>query len=261
MAGSGDSLSGLSYTRAVTDWDAFFDSLYFETYIPRLDSKDAGPEALAAVELSGATPGADVLDCPCGFGRHSIPIADAGYCVVGVDRSPEQIAEARRRAGDREWPQFAEGDYRALPFEDASFDAVLNLFSSLGYHGEDADCQALREFRRVLRSGGALVVETMHRDRLMAIFRESDWEELPDGGYVLERRAFDSVTGLVQTKHVLIRPDGRRSEFEYEMRPYTATELDRMLTDAGFAHTEYLGDLLEREPLSSARRLVAVART
>src|SRR5213076_1428288 len=86
MAGSGDSLSGLSYTRAVTDWDAFFDSLYFETYIPRLDSKDAGPEALAAVELSGATPGADVLDCPCGFGRHSIPIADAGYRVVGVDR-------------------------------------------------------------------------------------------------------------------------------------------------------------------------------
>ena len=64
-----------------------------------------------------------------------------------------------------------QADYRELPFEDGSFDAVVNLFSSLGYRGDEGDRQTLREFRRVLRPGGALVIETMHRDRLVRVFR------------------------------------------------------------------------------------------
>ena len=41
-----------------------------------------------------------------------------------------------------------QADHRELPFEDGSFDAVLNLFSSLGYRGEEGD-------RATLRSSGA----------------------------------------------------------------------------------------------------------
>ena len=69
------------------------------------------------------------------------------------------LAEAEWRRGDAEWPHFVRGDYRELPFEDASFDAVLNLFSSLGYLERDEDVGVLREFRRVLRPGAR-----SHRD-------------------------------------------------------------------------------------------------
>src|SRR3712207_6931370 len=51
------------------------------------------------------------------------------------------------------------------------------------------------EFRRVLRPGGALVVETMHRDRLVRIYDPQSWEELPDGGLVCEERRPDWETG------------------------------------------------------------------
>jgi ubiquinone/menaquinone biosynthesis C-methylase UbiE len=81
-----------------------------------------------------------------------------------------------------------QGDYRELPFAAERFDAVVNLFTSFGFFGEEGDLQALREFRRVLRPERALVLETMHRDRLMAIFRERDWEELPDGAVRLGGR-------------------------------------------------------------------------
>ena len=64
------------------------------------------------------------------------------------------LAESRR--GHAEWPRLVRGDYRELPFEDASFDTVFNLFSSLGYLERDKDVGVLREFRRVLRPGGAL---------------------------------------------------------------------------------------------------------
>jgi ubiquinone/menaquinone biosynthesis C-methylase UbiE len=241
------------------EWDRFFDELYLETYVSRLAKLDPEGEARAAAELARCRPGADVLDCPCGHGRHSFPLADAGFHVVGADRSPTALARAREQTGGREWPRFVEADYRALPFEAGSFDAVLNLFSSIGYHGEDADRTALREFRRVLRPGGSLVLETLHRDRLMSIFRDSDWEELPDGGILFERRAFDPVAGETEVSHSLIRASGERVSFGYRIRIYTATELGRMAEDAGFERIEFCGGLLEREPLSAQHRLVMVA--
>ena len=108
-----------------------------------------------------------MLDAPCGFGRHSIPLARAGYRVTGADRSQALLGDARRRrSGHERWPKWVHADYRDLPLPDASFDLVVNLFSSLGYLGDEQDTRALAEFRRVLRPDGRLVIETMHRDRL-----------------------------------------------------------------------------------------------
>jgi SAM-dependent methyltransferase len=249
-----------SAVAAEPDWPTFFDEIYLESYAGRLQAFDSEAEARAAIELPGCTPPADILDCPCGFGRHSIPLADLGYRVVGVDRSPVMLAKAEELAGEREWPRLVEADYRELPFAPEAFDAVLNLFSSIGYFGEEADRVVLGEFRRVLRPGGALVLELMHRDRLMSVFREREWEELPDGCAVLERRTFDPVQGAVETSHTLIRASGERFTFDFRIRTYTATELAGMLGDAGFSEVEFLGGLLEREPLSPRHRLVAVAR-
>ena len=145
--------------------------------------------------LAGVAPGARVLDAPCGFGRHSIPLADAGYDMVGVDLSADQLREARARAGSRDNPALVEGDLRQLPFADAEFDCALNLFSSIGYWGDEGDLAVLRELWRVLRPDAALVIETMHRDRLVWILRERDWEHLPDGAVFLEERRFDLATG------------------------------------------------------------------
>ena len=156
------------------DWDAVFDETYLRTYLPFFDEERTREEALGAVALAGVEPGAEILDCPVGFGRHALVLTEVGYRVTGLDRSETQLAEAERRRGDAEWPRLVRGDYRELPFEDASFDAVLNLFTSLGYLERDEDVGVLREFRRVLRPGGALVVETMHRDRLARVFLTAD---------------------------------------------------------------------------------------
>jgi ubiquinone/menaquinone biosynthesis C-methylase UbiE len=239
-------------------WDELFDELYLRTYADH-EPGDPREEALAAARLAGVEPGAEVLDAPCGYGRHSLVLAEAGYRVTGVDRSPILLAEARRRTPPgAEWPRWVEADHRELPFEDTGFDAVLCLFSSLGYRGEDGDLATLREFRRVLRPGGALVTEIQHRDRIMAIFRETDWVEVGDN-LRLERRRFDPVAGEIENEHVLIDADGRRRGVTYRLRLYTATELARLVAEAGFAQVECFGGL-EREPLSRDTRLVVLAR-
>ena len=182
-------------TSTTETWDAFFSDFYLRAYADDERDAEAEAQALAAARLAGVEPGADVLDVPCGFGRHTIPLARAGYRVVGVDRSAALLEEARRRAGGERWPKLTRADYRELPFAEATFDAALNLFTSLGYLGDEEDAKVLAAIRRVLRPGAKLVLETMHRDRLIAVWSDNDWRLMGEGRLLLEQRTFDPVDG------------------------------------------------------------------
>ena len=240
-------------------WDALFSDFYLRAFADEARDTEAQQQALAAARLAGCPDGGDLLDVPCGFGRHSVPLARAGYRVVGVDRSPALIDEARRRAGGERWPKLIQADYRDLPFEDERFDAALNLFSSLGYLGDEQDTQVLAEIRRVLRPDGRLVVEILHRDLLVSIFQENSWRLVGEGRLLLEQRTFDPAAGVVQTTQTLVGSTGDRDSRTFSMRVYAATELVHMLERAGFAETRCYGDV-EGGRFGMDTRLVAVAR-
>jgi ubiquinone/menaquinone biosynthesis C-methylase UbiE len=240
-------------------WDAFFSDFYLRAYADAQRQDEARWQALAAAKLTGCAPGGDLLDVPCGFGRHSVPLARAEYRVVGVDRSEALLAEARRRAGGARWPKLVAADYRDLPFADESFDGAVNLFTSLGYLGDEEDTKVLAQIRRVLRPDGRLVIETMHRDLLVRLFTEQDWRLLGEGRLLLEQRTFDAAAGVTQTTQTLIDTTGERDSRSYSVRVYTATELLAMLDEAGFPEARCYGDL-EGAPFQPGTRLVIVAR-
>jgi ubiquinone/menaquinone biosynthesis C-methylase UbiE len=237
-------------------FDRVFDEAYLEVYAPRQDPEEAELEALAAARFAGSEPGAEILDCPCGFGRHCIPLARAGFRVTGADRSQVLLDDARRSAGETEL-ELVQADYRELPFPEGRFDAVFNLFTSIGYTGREGDTQAFREFRRVLRPGGTLLIETMHRDRLARIFQARRWERLPDG-YLLEEGTFDQVASVFSNTIVYIEDGGSRREFPYEIRTNTATELVEKLREAGFEDVAAYGGF-DGEELGLETRLVLLA--
>jgi ubiquinone/menaquinone biosynthesis C-methylase UbiE len=239
------------------DFDRLFDDAYLELYEPRQPAEQAEAEALAAAGAAGVEPGAEILDIPCGFGRHSIPLAEAGYRVVGADRSRVLLEEARRRAGAIEGLEFVEADYREIPLEENRFAAVLNLFTPLGYAGKEGDTEAFREFRRVLRPGGRLVVEMMHRDRLARIFQAHRWERLPEG-YLIEESDFDPVASEMRNSVVYLPDEGEPREYPYLLRVYTATELVEMAREAGFTEVDAYGGF-DGEEFTVDTRLVLVA--
>lgn len=238
--------------------DAFFGDFYLRVYGSRQAGDEAREQALAAARLSGCPADGALLDVGCGFGRHAVPLAAEGFRVTGVDRSATLLEEARRRAGD-DGPALVAADYRELPFEDASFDAAINLYTSIGFLGDEEDAQVLAEIARVLRPGGRLVVDTMHRDLLLRIFQERGWRLLGAGRLLLEQRAFDPVAGIVQETQTLIESDGARESQTFATRVYSATELVSMLRAAGFEKVVAHGDL-DGSPFDTGTRLVLVAR-
>jgi SAM-dependent methyltransferase len=251
-------LDGRGGTSSAETWDAFFSEFYLRAYAGAARDDDADEQALAAARLAGVPEGGAVLDVPCGFGRHSVPLGRAGYRVVGADRSQALLEEARRRAAGARWPKLVRGDYRELPFADGSFDAALNLFTSLGYLGDAEDERALAEIGRVLRPGGRLVVETMHRDLLMEIFTEQTWQLVGEGRLLLEQRTFDPASGITQTTQTLIGGEGDRESRTFSVRVYTATELLAMLARVGFTDARCYGGL-DGSPFETSTRLAIVA--
>jgi len=97
-------------------------------------------------------PGMKTLDVACGSGNLALPAARLGASVTGVDIAPNLIKQARENA-EREGLQvhFDEGDAEALPYEDASFDAVLTMFGAMFAPRPEL---VAAELKRVCRSGG-----------------------------------------------------------------------------------------------------------
>ena len=110
-----------------------------------------------AAEIVAAVAGAErVLDAGCGSGRLTVALAEAGAAVTGVDTNTGQLEEAARRASDAGVAlTLREADFNdALPFADASFDAVVE--PALGDGGGRSGGDAARARRACSsRAGGS----------------------------------------------------------------------------------------------------------
>jgi SAM-dependent methyltransferase len=91
-----------------------------------------------------------ILDAGCGSGRNMVELARRG-AVTGVELSPPSVEKARKRGCG----EVIEGSVLEMPFADGSFDLAVSL--DVIEHLED-DLGALRELRRVVAPGGALLL-------------------------------------------------------------------------------------------------------
>ncbi len=121
----------------VVPYDTAFGALTAQAITPLLDVVNAGRSTR-------------LLDVATGPGYVAAAAARRGAAAIGIDFSAPMVAEARRRHPDIE---FHEGDAEALPFPEASFDAVVMNFGILHLGRPD---QALVEAHRVLRPGGRI---------------------------------------------------------------------------------------------------------
>ena len=105
---------------------------------------------------------ARVLDIGCGAGRTTIPMAEMGLEVVGIDFSQAMIQLAQELAAvSKVDPELQVMDAMDLKFPDASFDIAFFSYNGLELlPGAEGKKMAMREIHRVLRPGGLFLFTT-----------------------------------------------------------------------------------------------------
>jgi ubiquinone/menaquinone biosynthesis C-methylase UbiE len=180
--------------------------------------------------------------------------------VDGLDYSKELLDVARKRGtGDR--LRYTRGDMRSMPSKwSGQFDAVLNLFTSFGFFAHPSDdARVIREFARVLKSGGLLLWHGGSRDGVMARFLQRDWWTSADGTLFAQEREFDSLSGVL-TVHSTWRKGVRKGNREHRLRLYTATRLAEICAEAGLLVGEAYDGFNDRALRRTSSEMLLVAR-
>ncbi|MCC7011263.1 MAG: methyltransferase domain-containing protein [Planctomycetes bacterium] len=197
---------------------------------PHRDLDAARPEArwLAAQGLRGR-----VLDLCCGFGRHTLLLAESGLDVVGLDLSDELLLQARALPEFERWlaGRLVRGDARELPFRDQCFDGLVNLFSSFGYFGELGDGRVLSEVARVVRGGALVVLDLMNPSHVRANLRDESVREGDD--FLLRERRSLLEGGRRVVKDVELVVGGEARRWREDVRLYELGEMTPRLADLG----------------------------
>jgi len=241
-------------------YEGYFDETFISLYRDFLTPARTEREVAGLREMVALPPGGEVLDVACGWGRHSVSLARAGFRVTGLDLSETLLARGRKRASAAGVEvDFVRGDMREIPWR-GRFDAVLSLYSSLGYFlSDDEDLRVLRGAREALRPDGAFVLETMHRDHIVGDYAARDWWESDDGTTVWVEREFDAVEG-VSREWLRWSKGDRRGEKYHELRIRSATEWDRLLRAAGLVPVDWYGDWELAPFIHSSEDLIVVCR-
>jgi SAM-dependent methyltransferase len=240
---------------------AWYREWFGEEYLELYAHRDAG-EAAANVEgvlalLAGARPRA-VLDLACGTGRYTRALRARGIRALGLDLSLTLLTR-----GDA-LPRVA-GDMCLLPFVDATFDWVVNLFTSFGYFEDEADNRrVIREVARVLRSEGLFLLDLFNIDHVLATLEPRE-ETVLEGRRVEIERWYDPESRRINKRIRL--PDepahgwgGRTKSFLESVRAYRRGEVIEALEDAGLTVERVLGSFAGEPFDRDSERLIVLAR-
>lgn len=201
-----------------------------------------------------------LLDLCCGFGRHSVALARAGRTVFGLDLSADLLGGARElESAELLAGRLMRGDARQLPFLEASFGGVLNLFSSFGYFGDSGDEAVACEIARVLVPGGLAVFDLMNPERIRSrLVPESEKEQ--NGIRILERRSLEEGGRRVVKEVRLELPGGRSRAWREDVRLYEPAEIRALLARVSLEPIRSFGGFSDTPFGPDAERQLVVAR-
>ena len=226
----------------------WFEEIFDEDYLRTLPfmTPEQTMREVSFIEASlEATPGAEILDVGCGYGRHAIELVQKGLNVTGLDLSLPLLIRAADEAQRRALSvNFVHADMREMPF-DQKFDGAYSMLTSFGYFDEDANLKVAEGVARALKPGGRFLLDIVNRDYVVADLPTRIWWE-GVGCVVLEEVDFNFHTSRIVTRRSVVFEDGRQLEQEISVRAYSLHELGRLLRQAGFRVLDISGSTATR---------------
>ena len=205
-----------------------------------------------------------VLELGCGTGRLTVPIAEAGVSIVGVDFSASMLESARAKARSAGAAiEFIQGDMRSFEL-DETFSAVFIPGNSLLHMITLEDLQqCFAAVRRHLDKSGRLVFDVSKWDiGVLARDPATRFPVMTIGDIAIEEMAsYDSATQVREIKWYFSRPGAPDFRvIDYRLRVIFPEELRALLDGAGFRLGQRFGEFTREAFDASSPRQVCICR-
>ncbi|MCW4050680.1 MAG: class I SAM-dependent methyltransferase [Candidatus Bathyarchaeota archaeon] len=212
-----------------------------------------------------------VLDLACGIGRHSISLTELRYKVTGIDISEPYIEYAKTLAEERgvaDRCEFIVGDMRELKKAlcgRTGFDAVISMFTSLGYYERETDVLVLNQAREVTKDGGVMVIDMMNKDYLFRHLEPQRYHEVPRELVQLEETTIDHESSRMKSSWRIYVPEGDDLRYkgliEFDNLVYNADELKEITKLSGWTPIRLYGGFKGAAFSEGMKRIILVARS
>lgn len=232
------------------DW---FNSPYYHLLYKNRDVSEADHFIINLSKYLKLPANANVWDLACGKGRHSMKLNELGYAVVGTDLSMESIKEASKYSNNK--LDFYVHDMRT-PFRINYFDAVFNLFTSVGYFDDERDNDSVfKNVFNALKPGGVFVIDFFNSVKVKECMVPRSEEKRGELVFKITKR----LEGNKIVKQIEFMDNGKQFEFEEKVIMYTSEDLLKYASKAGFKLKETFGNYdLERFNEQSSDRLITI---
>lgn len=233
-------------------FETFFEGLALEMWRRAMTPEQTAREAAFLAERLRLQPGMAVLDVPCGNGRHALELARRGMAVTGVDLSAGFLADARAANPTVEWVR---GDMRALPWKQR-FDAAYCWGNSFSYFDRGECLRFVRSVAGALKPGGRFALESgAVAESLLPVLAPERNLQLGDLTFH-SANTYDAMDGRLA--YTFTRGGEQEVKHAHQW-VLGASEICRMLRQAGFETIEFLGDLEGTPYALRSPRLIALA--
>jgi len=236
-------------------FENWFDSEYYHLLYQDRNFEEAGLFIRHLLNHLSTKPSDYIMDLACGRGRHSIFLNSLGYKVLGVDLSENSITSANQFS--KEGLAFKVGDMRE-PQGDASFDLVLNLFTSFGYfESEEENIHTLEAIFTSLKPGGLLVIDFMNSEKVVKNLVPS--AEIQKGDIHFQIRK--SVENQIIRKEIHFSDKGKNWFFEERVQAIGQKEFVSFFQKTGFEMVHLYGNYeLEDWTSENSDRMIFIVR-
>ena len=214
----------------------------------------------------GGLPGKTVLDLACGTGSLTWELARRGYEMIGVDRSPDMLAQAADKAGPEVEisPIFLCQSMERLDLY-GTVDACVCCLDSVNYVTAPRKLQ--QAFDRVhlfLAPGGLFLFDARTPERLAGLDGQVFLDETDDT-YCVWRAEYSARTRVCAYYMDLFRLDEATGQWDrgeelHRERAYTVEELTELLRKSGFRDIQTFGDRKLRPPRPGEERVFFATR-
>lgn len=238
-------------------YKSWFDSPYYHLLYSHRDEREAEYFIGNLTKYLNLKSGANILDMPCGSGRHALILRQLGFRVTGADLSPSNIQLAKDQ--EAEGLEFFVHDMRE-PLKAEAFDCVLNLFTSIGYFDdEEENIRTFRSLAVSCKSGGTVVIDFMNTAKVIS-------ELVPEETKTIEGIDFHISRYLSEgyiCKSIQVRDSRETFHFMEKVKAWNREDFQKYFIFAGLEQRTILGNyqLDAFDPINSPRMIFILSRS